>query len=660
MERDGWVASTVVAQDGRPDKKVYGLTATGRAELSRWIAEPAEPEPTRSDLAVKIRGASHGDLPAVLAEVARHRELHVERLESYLANEKREFPDPSAPAPGASCTSGSCCAAASASNAASSTGTTRCSPRSSHPTRQNRTAMTPYPHLLAPLDLGFTTLPNRVLMGSMHVGLEDRPKNLHRLAAFYAERARGGAGLIVTGGFAPNRTGWLLPLAGKMTTAPRGRPAPRDHRRRARRGRAHRAAAAARRPLQLPPVQRQRVESQVADHAVRRARHDAPREVRSTVDDFARAAELAREAGYDGVEIMGCEGYLINQFLAPRVNRRTDEWGGSAENRRRFPVEIVRQVREAVGPDFILVYRCRMLDLVDDGQTWDESSRWPRRSRRAGATIINTGIGWHEARVPTIVTSVPRGAFTWVTAKLRPRGVDPGHRVQPHQHARDGRGDPGPRRRRHGVDGAAVPRRPGVGAQGRGRPRRRDQHLHRLQPGLPGPHVRAQGRELPGQPARRPRDRADAHADAPRASRVAVVGAGPAGLAAATAAAERGHERRAVRGRAPRSAASSSSPAASPARRSSPRRCATSPAASSSPASRCSSDHAVTAAELADGGYDDVVLATGVTPRAVDLPGADRPERAHLRRRHHRRVDRRRRVSPSSVPAASASTSASS
>ncbi len=276
-----------------------------------------------------------------------------------------------------------------------------------------------YPHLLAPLDLGFTTLPNRVLMGSMHVGLEDRPKNFARLAEFYAERARGGAALIVTGGFAPNRTGWLLPMAGKLTT-----------RREVERHRAITDAVHAhggRIALQLLHAGRYSYHPLGVSASKTRspitpfgARAMTAREVRSTVDDFAHSAALAREAGYDGVEIMGSEGYLINQFLAPRVNRRDDDWGGTAANRRRFPTEIVRKVRAATGEDFIVVYRMSLLDLVDGGQTWDETVALAKDVEAAGVTLINTGIGWHEARVPTIVTSVPRAAFAWTTARLRP------------------------------------------------------------------------------------------------------------------------------------------------------------------------------------------------------------------------------------------------
>ena len=279
--------------------------------------------------------------------------------------------------------------------------------------------MSGYPHLLQPLDLGFTTLRNRVLMGSMHTGLEDHARDFPKLAAYFAERARGGVGLIVTGGFSPNRTGWLLPFASRLAT----RRQARQHRQITDAVHAHDGKIA----LQILHAGRYAYHPfSVSASAVKspitpfRPRALSSRGVREQIRDFVRCAELARDAGYDGVEIMGSEGYFINQFLVTRTNRRTDEWGGEYADRMRLPVEIVRRTRQAVGEDFIIVYRLSMLDLVPDGQSWDEVVTLAKAVEQAGATIINTGIGWHEARVPTIVTSVPRAAFTWVTEKLRP------------------------------------------------------------------------------------------------------------------------------------------------------------------------------------------------------------------------------------------------
>ncbi|AQA04066.1 NADPH-dependent 2,4-dienoyl-CoA reductase [Mycobacterium sp. MS1601] len=265
-----------------------------------------------------------------------------------------------------------------------------------------------FPKLLSPLDLGFTTLRNRVVMGSMHTGLEDRGRDTDRLAAYFAERARGGVGLIITGGYAPNRTGWLLPFAAELVSSSQAR--------RHRRITAAVHDGGAKILLQVLHAGRYAyhplsVSASSIKAPINPFRPRALRDVEGTIDDFVRCALLAREAGYDGVEIMGSEGYLLNQFLAPRTNKRRDGWGGTATNRRRFPVEIVRRTRVAVGPDFILSYRMSMADYVPDGQSWDEIVALATEVEAAGATIINTGIGWHEARVPTIVTSVPAGAF---------------------------------------------------------------------------------------------------------------------------------------------------------------------------------------------------------------------------------------------------------
>ncbi|TCN30509.1 2,4-dienoyl-CoA reductase (NADPH2) [Kribbella orskensis] len=279
--------------------------------------------------------------------------------------------------------------------------------------------MTEYPHLLAPLDLGHVTLRNRVIMGSMHTGLEDRAKDLPKLAAYFAERARGGVGLIVTGGYAPNRTGWLTPFGSRLTS-----------RRQARKHRVVTDAVHAEGgliALQILHAGRYAYHPfSVSASAVKapinpfKPRALSDRGVRRQIDAYVECAALAREGGYDGVEVMGSEGYFINQFLAERTNKRKDRWGGSAENRRRLAVEIVRGIRQRVGPDFLIIYRLSMADLVEGGQDWAEVVALGKEIEQAGASIINTGIGWHEARVPTIVTSVPRAAFTSITAAFRP------------------------------------------------------------------------------------------------------------------------------------------------------------------------------------------------------------------------------------------------
>ncbi|MDE2234534.1 MAG: NADPH-dependent 2,4-dienoyl-CoA reductase [Gammaproteobacteria bacterium] len=275
-----------------------------------------------------------------------------------------------------------------------------------------------YPHLLKPLELGFVTLANRVLMGSMHTGLEDRASDYPRLAAYFAERARGGVGLMVTGGIAPNRRGSLAPFASKLTNrwelARHRKVTQAVH---AEGGRIclqilH-AGRYAYHPLSVAPSALKSPITPFTPHAL----SDAG--VHKQIRDFTRCAALAREAGYDGVEIMGSEGYLINEFTVPRTNQRHDQWGGDSENRLRFPLEIVRRTRSVVGPDFIIIYRLSMLDLVEQGSEWSEVVALAKGVAAAGATMINTGIGWHEARIPTIATMVPRGAFAWVTRRLK-------------------------------------------------------------------------------------------------------------------------------------------------------------------------------------------------------------------------------------------------
>jgi len=281
-----------------------------------------------------------------------------------------------------------------------------------------RVTPNPFPHLLAPLDLGFTTLPNRVLMGSMHTGLEDRAEDYPKLAAYFAERAEGGVGLIVTGGIAPNAAGWTKPFAGTMS----GRRHLARHRQVT--GAVHEAGGKicmqilhtgryAYHPLAVAPS---RLKAPISSFTPREL---SDRGVERQITAFVRAASLAQEAGYDGVEVMGSEGYFINQFLVTRTNRRADRWGGSWPNRMRLPLEILARTRAAVGREFIVIYRLSMLDLVEGGNSWDEVVELARAVEQAGATIINTGIGWHEARIPTIATMVPRAGFTWVTRRLR-------------------------------------------------------------------------------------------------------------------------------------------------------------------------------------------------------------------------------------------------
>ncbi len=275
-----------------------------------------------------------------------------------------------------------------------------------------------YKHIFEPLDLGFTILKNRILMGSMHTGLEEEKNGIERIAAYYAERAKGGVGLIVTGGISPNIQGWTGPFAARMST--------KKH------------AKQHQKITEAVHKEGGKICMQIL-HSGRYGYHPfnvAPSKIKApinrftpfkltqsgikrTIRDFVNSAELSKLAGYDGVEIMGSEGYLINQFIAKRTNKRTDSWGGDYENRMRLPIEIVKQIREALGSNFIIIYRLSMLDLVENGNSWEEIVLLAKEIEKAGATIINTGIGWHEARIPTIATSVPRAAFSWVTQKMK-------------------------------------------------------------------------------------------------------------------------------------------------------------------------------------------------------------------------------------------------
>ncbi|GAA3379136.1 NADPH-dependent 2,4-dienoyl-CoA reductase [Streptomyces sannanensis] len=493
--------------------------------------------------------------------------------------------------------------------------------------------MTDYPHLLSPLDLGFTTLPNRVLMGSMHVGLEEAERGFERMAAFYAARARGGVGLIVTGGIAPNDRGRPYPGGAKLTTE----------------------AEAERHAEVTAAVHREggRIAMQIL-HFGRYAYHQdlvAPSaiqapispfvphaltddEVEETVEDFVRAAALAQQAGYDGVEIMGSEGYLINEFIAAATNHRTDRWGGSYENRTRFPREIVHRVRERVGSDFIIVYRLSMLDLVPGGSSLEEVTALAKEIEAAGATIINTGIGWHEARIPTIATSVPRGAYAWVTKKVMGAVSIPlvtTNRINTPEKAEqllaDGYADMVSMARPMLADPDFVTK------ARQGRPETINTCIGcnqacldhtfsgKITSCLVNPRA-CHETELVLSPTL-PRALGSARAGGtPIAKRLAVVGAGPAGLAFAVSAAERGHTvtlfdadgriggQLNIAGRIPgkeefhetlRYFRTQLELRGVEVRLNTP----------------------VTADTFAAGEYDEIVVATGATPRTPDIPGAD-------------------------------------
>jgi len=489
----------------------------------------------------------------------------------------------------------------------------------------------PYPNLLRPLDLGFTTLKNRVLMGSMHTGLEDGRQHFPAMAAFFAERARGGVGLIVTGGFAPNIEGWAKPFAGTLSTSGGAR------RHKLVTDAVH--AEGGKIALQILHTGRygysplcvapSRIQSPISPFTPREL---TARGIERQILAFVRCAKLAREAGYDGVEVMGSEGYFINQFLVTHTNHRTDEWGGAYENRMRLAVEIVQRVREAVGPDFILIYRLSMLDLIPDGSSWDEVVMLAKAVERAGATLINTGIGWHEARVPTIATSVPRGAFAWVTQKMRKelRGAGlnipliTSNRINMPEVAEallaEGCADMVSMARPFLADAEFVAK----AAAGR-----RDEintciacnqacldHTFKAKLASCLVNPRA-GHETTLR--LRPLD-----ASAGRRKRVAVVGAGPAGLAAATTLAERGHEvhlfesASEIGGQFNMAKRIPGKEEFSETLRYFARRI-------NLTGVQLHLSRRVTAAELIAQKFDAVVLATGVRPRDPKIPGADLP-----------------------------------
>ena len=481
----------------------------------------------------------------------------------------------------------------------------------------------PYPHLLQPLDLGFCTLPNRVLMGSMHTGLEDHARDFPKLAAYFRERAEGGVGLMVTGGVAPNLLGWLKPFAAKLSW-------PWEvHKHRIVTSAVHAAGGRiclqilhagryAAHPLLVAPSRIKAPISPLTPRAL--SSWGVERQIRA----FVNTARLARDAGYDGVEVMGSEGYLINEFLSARTNRRTDAWGGTPEKRMRFAVEIVRRIREAVGPDFILVYRLSMLELVEGGAAWDEIVLQAKAIEAAGATIINTGIGWHEARVPTIATSVPRAAFAGVTAKLRPHVALPlvaTNRINMPEVAEAilAAGD---------ADMVSMARPLLADPQwvAKARAGRRDDINTCIacnQACLDHVFVGKRASCLVNPRACAETELVYAPTPAPR--RVVVVGAGPAGLACATVAAGRGHRVTLV------DAASEICGQFNLAKRipgmeefHETLRYFDRQLAASGVERRLG--RRIDAQALLDGGWDEIVLATGIVPRAVAFPGADHPK----------------------------------
>ena len=478
-----------------------------------------------------------------------------------------------------------------------------------------------YPHLLAPLDLGFTTLKNRVLMGSMHTGLEDE-EHLDRMAAYYAERARGEVGLIVTGGFAPNAEAAPMAGAGTLTTQ-------HDAQR-------HQVVTRAvhdeggKIALQILHTGRYALHSHgVAPSALQAPISPFPPRaldgagIEQQIADFVRCACLARDAGYDGVEIMGSEGYLINQFLVAATNHRNDAWGGPYVNRMRLPIEIVRRTRAAVGPDFIIIYRLSMIDLVPGGSNWDEVVMLAKEIEGAGATIINTGIGWHEARIPTIATSVPRGAFAWITKKMKGQVGIPlitSNRINTPEVAEellaDGAADMVSLARPMLADPEFVKKAAASRSDeiniciGCNQACLDHIFVEKVASCLVNPRA-CHETELNYLPATTKR-------------RFAVVGAGPAGLAAATVLAERGHEVHLFDGAAEIGGQLNMAKVV-PGKEEFHGMVAYFKRRVERTGVHLHLNTSVDAKTLIDDRFDEVIVATGVVPRSPDIPGQDHP-----------------------------------